>query len=241
MSKLKLESIITAIIIYLFLIVIVFYAAFYEPKLPKSKNFVEEKSKIIEVSLGGPIKSVSKSVTKKPKKNRVKKVQKQKKRPKKIRNVKKVQKTAPVKRVKKSKKSTKVTKKSKPNVSSLFKKIPTSSIKQDSAENKKAGNSGKSLNKVNRGQGEVNKYFAKVQRMLKGWPAQSNFAGEKVRVKLTIYSSGLFDYKILSRSLNPEFNEALTNYLEQLKKLGGFGPHTNPKPYNIIVEFIAKD
>jgi len=238
MNKLKLEAIITSIVIYLILIVAIFFGAIYEPSTPKAKIYVSKKSDIIEVSLGGPSKSKIKTQKKtKRQKNRIK----PKKKPKKIRNVKKITKTK--KRVVKKhfiKTHQKVAKKSVPNASSLFKNLPNS-IADDAPINssKPKGKSGKSIKKVDKGKGIVNPYFAKVQHILEGWPAQNNFAGEKVSVELTVYSSGLFDYKILSHSLNPEFNRALTNYLNQLKKFG-FGIHSNPKPYKIIVEFIAK-
>jgi len=236
MNKLKLEAIITSVVIYLVLIVGIFFGAIYEPSTPKAKTYVAKKSDIIEVSLGTPSKSKVKTH-----KNRKKHKKKIKKKPKKIRNVKKVTETKKSVVKKHTKKVTKrVVKKSVPNASSLFKNLPDS-IADDAPSNssKQNGKSGKSIKKVDKGKGVVNAYFAKVQHTLEGWPAQNNFAGEKVRVELTIYSSGLFDYKILSHSLNPEFNRALKNYLNQLKKFG-FGVHSNPKPYKIIVEFIAK-
>ncbi len=237
MNKLKLESIISSIVIYLILIITVFYGAFYEPSIPKAKNYTAKKSEIIEVSLGSPHRATTN--TKKVKKKTAKKKH-TKKHVKKVRNVKKVTKKVVKKRVKKAKKQTKkVTKKTLPKAASLFKNLPKG-IKEDKIKsNQPKGNSGKSLKKVNKSSGVKNAYFAKIQNTLRGWPAQSNFAGEKIRVELTVYPSGLFDYKILYHSLNPEFNRALKTYLEQLKKFG-FGPHSNPKPYHIIVEFIAK-
>ena len=243
MNKLKLESIISAVAIYLIIVIGIFFGAIYEPATPKSKTYVAKKSDIIEVSLGSLKKTTAKSKQhKKPPKKKKKPTKKtvKKKPPKKIRNVKKPTKKVTKKVVKHSSKkpSKKVTKKSKPDTSSLFKNI-ASNIADDSPEPRTAGKSGKSSKKVDKGKGVVNAYFAKIQHTLEGWPAQNNFAGEKVKVELTVYSSGLFDYKILSRSLNPEFNRALKGYLEQLKRFG-FGVHSNPKPYKIIVEFIAK-
>jgi len=237
MNKLKLESIITAIVIYLVLIVAVFYAAFYTSPLPKAKNYTEKKSEIIEVSLGSP-NSHTKNIKKKKYKKK-KKHTKRKKIVKKVRNVKKeLKKVSKVKKSKRAKK--KILKKhTKPKAASLFKNLPKG-IEDDKPQSvKPKGNSGKSTKKVNKNSGIQNAYFAKIQNTLKGWPAQSNFVGEKIRVELTVYPTGLFDYKILYRSLNPEFNRSLKSYLEQLKRFG-FGPHSNPKPYHIIVEFIAK-
>ena len=241
MNRLKLEALASSILIYLIIIVTIFGVSLYNPEKREYKNFVEKKSEIIEVSLGSPVKRNYKNSNKKSNKNKKKKkVTKKREIVKKIRNIK------PKKRPKKSKpktnkikKSQHKSKKSNMNASSLFKKLPTS-IKDDTPSTPVSGKSGKSLKKSNKGKGIVNRYFAKVQSTLKGWPAQSNFAGEKVSVELIIYSSGLFDYKILSRSLNPEFNRSLKAYLDQLRRVG-FGPHSNPKPYKIVVEFIAKD
>ena len=239
MNKLKLQSLIIAIVIYLILIVALFFSLYYTPSIPKAKTYTAKKSDIIEVSLGSPVKTVSHKKSKNKKKN---KQSKKKKPPKKVRNHKKPDKPKKVikKVVKKSKKPIKKVKKTahKPNTSSLFKNLP-SGIKADKPESKPTGKSGKSTKKVNKSSGVVNAYFAKIETSLKGWPAQNNFVGEKIRVELTVYSSGMFDYKILSRSLNPEFNSALKTYLEQLKRFG-FGAHSNSKPYKIIVEFIAK-
>ena len=82
-------------------------------------------------------------------------------------------------------------------------------------------------------------YLAKVQSMLEGWPAQSEYAGEKVKVILFIRSSGFFDFKIKSASRNHDFNRGLSEYLEQLQEFG-FGPHKGERTYNFEAEFIAK-
>jgi len=83
-------------------------------------------------------------------------------------------------------------------------------------------------------------YLAKVQEMLEGWPAQSDFAGEKVKVYLKIDPTGHFEFEIKRRSRNPEFNRALTDYLEQLQEFG-FGPHKGSRTYLFEAEFIAKE
>jgi len=233
MNKLKLQSIVIAVTIYLLLIVVLMFSLYYKPSMPKAKLYTAKKSDIIEVSLGSPAHSnIHKKSNKKIRKKRTKV-------PKKVRNVKKIEKKHIKKKiVKKHNKPRKKRKTDRLNTKSLFKNLP-SGIKDDKPENKPVGKSGKSIKKVNKSSGIENAYFAKIQNILKGWPAQNNFVGEKIRVELTVYASGMFDYKILSRSLNPEFNNALKSYLEQLKRFG-FGPHHNPKPYKIIVEFIAK-
>ena len=241
MNKLKLEALISSILIYLIIIITIFSIALYNPTTPKAKKFTEKKSEVIEVSLGSTLSKSSTKIKKRKNKVKPKKKKPKKKTLKKI--IKKVRNIKPkiTKKPAKTKKTVKKVKKvitNKPNANSLFKNI--SKIKDDVAENKPIGKAGKSHKKVNKNSGIENKYFAKIQNTLKGWPAQSNFVGEVVKVELTVYSTGLFDYKILSRSLNPEFNKSLKTYLEQLKKFG-FGPHSNPKPYKIIVEFIAKN
>jgi len=237
MKKIQVQALATAIIVYLLIISSIAIAIFYTPKEQKAETFTKKKSDVIEVSLGSSLPKSSKNRKKDIKKS--KKVKKKKKKPKKIRNL-KSKKNKPKKIVKKSKTKNKKSKPKKTiDAKSLFNNVKIdNSAKIDN--NRPKGNEGKSLKKKNKSKGKENAYFAKVQEILKGWPAQSNFAGEKIKVELTIYSSGLFDYKILSRSLNPEFNKALNNYLQQLKKIG-FGSHNNPKPYKIIVEFIAKD
>ncbi|HHO64893.1 MAG TPA: hypothetical protein ENJ71_00085 [Epsilonproteobacteria bacterium] len=88
--------------------------------------------------------------------------------------------------------------------------------------------------------GVENAYLAKVQSMLEGWPAQSEYAGEKVKVILNIRESGFFDFKIKSASRNRDFNKGLTEYLEQLQEFG-FGHHKGGRTYHFEAEFIAKE
>ncbi len=83
-------------------------------------------------------------------------------------------------------------------------------------------------------------YLAKVQSMLEGWPAQSEYAGEKVKVILYIDPTGFFEFKVKSASNNPDFNDGLTEYLEQLQEFG-FGRHKGNRTYNFEAEFIAKE
>lgn len=248
MNKLKLESILSSLLIYLLIVGIIFIVTLYSPQKHKAKNYTEQKSEIIEVALGGPTESKSRQLNKKSntkEESKERKITKEKK-PKKVRNNKNTQ-HAKVKKIS-HKKTKKVLKKDskkraakKPDTKKLFNNIPKK-YKTDThskSSSSASGNSGKSIHKVNKSNGVVNRYFAKIQSKLRGWPAQSNFAGEKVSVELTVYSSGLFTYRILRRSINPEFNQSLTRYLEQLKQFG-FGPHSNPKPYKIVVDFIAK-
>ncbi len=88
--------------------------------------------------------------------------------------------------------------------------------------------------------GVENAYLAKVQRLLEQWPAQSDFAGEKVKVLLKIRPDGYFDFTLVRRSANPAFNAALSDYLKQLQEFG-FGPHKGGRTYLFEAEFIAKE
>ncbi len=83
-------------------------------------------------------------------------------------------------------------------------------------------------------------YLAKVQSMLEGWPAQSEYAGQKVKVILYIDPTGFFEFKLKTASNNPNFNTGLTEYLEQLREIG-FGRHKGTKTYQFEAEFIAKE
>ncbi len=88
--------------------------------------------------------------------------------------------------------------------------------------------------------GVENAYLAKVQSMLEGWPAQSEYAGEKVKVILYINPTGFFEFKLKTASNNVNFNEGLTEYLEQLQDIG-FGRHKGERTYQFEAEFIAKE
>ena len=88
--------------------------------------------------------------------------------------------------------------------------------------------------------GVENAYLAKVQSMLEGWPAQSEYAGEKVKVILYINPTGFFEFKLKTASNNVNFNEGLTEYLEQLQDIG-FGRHRGERTYQFEAEFIAKE
>jgi len=83
-------------------------------------------------------------------------------------------------------------------------------------------------------------YLAKVQSMLEGWPAQSEYAGEKVKVLLQIDPTGGFEFKLKTVSNNENFNTGLIEYLEQLQTIG-FGRHKGERTYQFEAEFIAKE
>ncbi|MDM5271089.1 hypothetical protein PGH07_02730 [Sulfurovum sp. zt1-1] len=88
--------------------------------------------------------------------------------------------------------------------------------------------------------GIEDEYLANIEEKLKGWPAQSDYVGEKARVMLEVEPSGRFTFKVISASNIPEFNEGLNAYLKQLQ-LFGFGPHKGNRAYKLDVEFIATE
>ena len=88
--------------------------------------------------------------------------------------------------------------------------------------------------------GIENAYLAMIEEKLKGWPAQSEYAGEKAKVWIKVEPSGIFRFKVITASGNEAFNSGLIAYLEQLQKIG-FGPHKGNRPYELDVEFIANE
>jgi protein TonB len=88
--------------------------------------------------------------------------------------------------------------------------------------------------------GVENAYLAKVQSMLEGWPAQSEYAGEKVKVLLKIDPTGMFEFELKTASNNENFNRGLVEYLQQLQLIG-FGRHKGSRTYQFEAEFIAKE
>ena len=88
--------------------------------------------------------------------------------------------------------------------------------------------------------GIENAYLASIEEKLKGWPAQSDYAGETVKVWIKVETNGYFVFRVLSASVNEDFNIGLVAYLEQLKSIG-FGPHKGKRPYELNVEFEATE
>ena len=88
--------------------------------------------------------------------------------------------------------------------------------------------------------GIENAYFALIEEKLKGWPAQSEYAGEMAKVWIKVEPSGHFVFKVTTGSSIPEFNEGLIAYLKQLQGIG-FGPHKGNRAYTLNVEFVATE
>jgi len=88
--------------------------------------------------------------------------------------------------------------------------------------------------------GIENAYFSKVEEKLKGWPAQSEYAGEKAKVWIKVEPSGAFKFKVITASGSEAFNSGLMAYLKQLQTIG-FGQHKGNRAYELDVEFIATE
>jgi len=88
--------------------------------------------------------------------------------------------------------------------------------------------------------GISNTYLALIEEKLKGWPAQSDYAGEMAKVWIKVQPSGDFTFKVITASANDAFNKGLIAYLEQLQQIG-FGRHKGNRAYELNVEFIAKE
>jgi protein TonB len=242
--------------------VMIFYFNTREQKKPV--HFVKKNEERIRVTMSTPKPTPKKEIKKQPKK-----VVKPKPKPKPKKTVKKkvvkkkvikekVVKKAKVVKKKKDVNTTKPKKVNKPkdlfaNVTSK-KKIekPKPKVEKKPVEPKKkivkaaekisatelVSNTLKSQKKSDTG--IENAYLAMIEEKLKGWPAQSDYAGEKARVWIKVEPSGTFRFKVISASGNDAFNSGLISYLKQLQKIG-FGPHKGNRPYELDVEFIAKE
>ncbi len=231
-----------ALAIYLTLVGLILYYFGYRDSTSTTHFVTKNRGEAIAVNLAGPP-SAQTIAQKSPKssKKRVKKAPKRKKRviKRKRRKPKRVRKRVVKRRVYKVKPK-------RPNARKLFSRVKKRASKTPSHKepagaltgNKAQGS--RTLKREKGSRGVENAYLAKVERLLKGWPAQANFAGEEIDIRLTIYQSGRFDYRILRLSSNPDFNHELINYLKQLQSIG-FGPHHYGKPYDIEVKFIAHD
>ncbi|MEA1952905.1 MAG: hypothetical protein U9O24_00745 [Campylobacterota bacterium] len=213
----------------------------------KPINYVKKDEKVIQVALStsNELKSKTKNIIKpkpklkpkvKPKKEIKKKVIKEKIVKKKA--VKKKVKKKDINRTKPKKKPldlfANVKTEKKKNYIQLSDKPKKSTIKNNLIQ---TIDKPKSSNKKS---GVEDAYLAKVQSMLEGWPAQSEYAGEKVKVLLYIRPSGNFEFKLKTVSYNEDFNIGLTYYLEQLQDIG-FGSHNGQRTYKFEAEFIAKE
>ena len=231
--------------IYLFFVGLLFYY-FNHHSEKKSIHFVKKNSERISVSIPAQNSKADKSNPKyikkslsKPKKKVVKKkVVKKRVIKKKVIKKKVVKKRVTKKKIAKKRVKRRTIEKSrreknkKAKVSNLFDKIG----------DKKPSNrkDGKKRKKEDLDRGILNAYLANLEDILQGWSAQSEFAGESAKIWLKINRDGSFKFKLISPSNNQDFNSGLIQYLKQLQKIG-FDPHKNSKPYELNIEFIAKE
>jgi protein TonB len=254
---------VVAVGIYLLLVgLLVFY--FNHRQTREKKHYVKKDEHRIQVALSSPKQKVipKKPVTKPTPKPKPKK--QSRKEPKKVSKKKVIKEKIVKKRVKKKTRkdenltkrkpkkkprdlfaNVKTQKKKKPLIKVTDKPIKTKPKKQlfemvdaRPSANERISRSLKEQKQMDSGIEDA--YLAKVQEMLEGWPAQSDFAGEKVKVHLKIDPTGRFEFVIKRKSRNPAFNQALTEYLEQLQEFG-FGSHKGSRTYLFEAEFIAKE
>ena len=247
-----------AVGIYLLVVgLLVFY--FNHKETHQKKRYVKKNEHRIQVALSAPKKKVLPK-KKKPEKTKPKRTLQPKHTPKKKTKQKKVIKENVVKKKPVKQKDQNLTKPKKKKAKDLFKNIKAkkkplikvsdkpivSKPKKQLFEMKDRPMSASerissSLKKQKQmDSGVEDSYLAHVQEMLEGWPAQSDFAGEKVKVLLKIDPTGHFEFTLKRKSANPAFNSALTEYLKQLQEFG-FGPHKGSRTYLFEAEFIAKE
>lgn len=257
-NNLKLLSGVMAFVVYFGLLGLLFNYFNHHSKT-KPIHYVEKNENRIAVSVSSPsskraVEKISERKTKpKPKKEKVikkekepeppkpKEVDEPKENSKKVKivkkEIKKEIKLEPPKPKEIDKPKEKQQEKKKVKVSNLFDKI---NEKQPEKPKETKSVSDDIRKPEERDNGIENAYFAKVEKILQNWPSQSEFAGETVKVWLKLYSNGTFEFRVLSASNNQDFNNGLVQYLQQLQKIG-FEPHQNSKPYELNVEFVAKE
>ena len=242
-----------AVGIYIALIgVLIFY--FNTREEIKPKHFVKKNEERIRISMSSPTdlttKTLNKSVKKQEKPKQPKKVVKKETVKKEKTVKKKVIKEKVVKKPKKVQKKEEkpktVKKVNKPK--SLFdnvktKKQPTEPkkvVKKQDTPKKSSISTNSQKQQKHSDRGIENAYLASIEKKLYGWPAQSQYAGQKAKVWLKVKSSGKFEFRVITASGNPDFNAGLIAYLKQLQKIG-FGPHKSKRPYELNVEFVATE
>lgn len=236
----------------------------------KSKSYVKKDEQRIQVALSSTPKEKTKKkpskTKKKPLKAKPKKVFKKKeirKKTTKKRVIKeKVVKKKPVKKKVKKRDVNKTKKPKRRDTKDLFAKVKTTKKKKnliqlsdkpihstpkkkfikmtDKPSSATARINDSLKNQKNMRSGVEDNYLATVQSMLEDWPAQRDYAGEKVKVLLYIDPAGYFEFKIKSASRNTDFNRGLKEYLEQLQEFG-FGKHKGGRTYEFEAEFVAKE
>ncbi len=87
--------------------------------------------------------------------------------------------------------------------------------------------------------GVKNAYIAKVKRHMNNWNANSAYRGKRVSLKLTIYNSGKFSYKIISGA-DGAMRASLSQFLDRLNRMGQLSRHSKSTPYSIRVDFTVR-
>ena len=242
-------------IYFILIITLLFYFNTRDEKKPI--HYVKKNEDRIRVSVSSPSSLPKKVVKPKPKKKvaapkpkkKVEKVVKKKVVKKKVIKEKVVKKVKPPKKKKETKTTTKKVNKPKSLFDNVKTKKQPSKPKKKKVEKQKVTkpkvSASKLLNdsmKVQKpsDRGIENAYLARVEEKLNGWPAQSEYAGEKAKVLLKIQTNGSFTFKVITGSSNHDFNVGLEEYLKQLQRFG-FGPHKGGRVYKIDVVFIATE
>ena len=91
------------------------------------------------------------------------------------------------------------------------------------------------------GIGEVDAYMSKLyDRIYRSWQPEAIYAGEEAKVRLHIAPDGSFDYAVLFPSDNQGFNQSLIEYLDRLKR-EKLPPHKRGETLDVDIEFKAKE
>lgn len=236
----KLFATITTIVSILVIVISILLISKLRDKNTQSIHYISKRGEAISVSIASPHKQIfhhhtnskkySKKTHKKIHHKRKKIVRHHKTIRKRVVKKHKIIKHTTHKKIIQKHKESKNIKKPKKHIETnkLFSSIKMTNSNNKSLKSKQKGE----------GNGVLNRYLASIEKRLRGWPAQSNFAGEEIDVRLKIYPNGQFDYKIMRYSDNQAFNDALISYLEQLKRYG-FDPHRGNRAYEIEVKFVA--
>lgn len=231
-------SAVMAISIYIFFIVLLLYY-FNHHTEKQNRHFVKKNDEKIAVSLAATSANKVKHRHVKATSSVKKRVKKRHKRRKKKRVIKKRKPKKTHSKHKAKKRSVKKNREKK-RVSNLFNKVKSKHPSKNTSKSKGSSHSMKKKSAKKLDKGIENAYFAKIENILASWPAQSEFAGEKITVWIKVKNDGSFTFKLLSHSNNRDFNSGLIQYLKQLQKIG-FDAHKNAKPYELNIEFIAKE
>jgi len=114
--------------------------------------------------------------------------------------------------------------------------IQPSSIKHNSSvtDRIKATHQSGQVSNANREKGEENRYKARVKQHMLNWSAQGH-KGQRVTIKLTVYQSGKFKYRVVS-GVSGSMQSSLKRHLDILNRQG-LGRHRNPTPHTFTVNF----